>query len=117
MSFSRLAFIIVAIPFTLLALLLVFLEMGMGRGSGIGAVGVFVLCGGAYIYGSICALNGQLPLSALVWAGLLLNIVGAFAWMPMFGSKSGGQLFGFIGAGLVALWCKAIYDGYRESRH
>ena len=63
MNSTRSLFIIAAIPFSLLAVLLLFLDKAFRTGGSTGSSMVFVFCGGVYIYGSIYALRGHLPLS------------------------------------------------------
>ena len=113
MTSARTAFIIAAIPFTVMAALWLFLDGGSSRA---GSGWVFALCGGTFIYGSIFALRGELPLSSLMLVGLILNIIGAVVWIPAFGYHSGNSL-GFIGVGLAAFWAKAIHSAYREESH
>lgn len=113
MASARTAFIIAAIPFTLMAALWLFLDGGSSRA---GNGWVFALCGGTFIYGSIFALRGELSLASLVLVGFFLNIIGAVVWMPAFSYHSGNSI-GFIGVGLTAFWAKAIHSVYREESH
>lgn len=86
-----------------------------GSGGGTASI-VFVFCGGVYIYGSIYALGGHLPLSALVFTGLFLNGIGAFAWVPALRFRD-GQIFGLVGIGLTLVWVVTIISEYRAERH
>lgn len=76
----------------------------------------FAFCGGVNIYGSIAALRGQLPLSALILVGLILNAIGAFVWLPSF-RFSDGTFIGLVGLGLTLAWLFAVIDEYRNERH
>ena len=62
---ARVLFILASIPFCLAAVLLLFLDKAFKSGGSSGGSMVFVLCGGIYIFGSIHALRGQLPLRIL----------------------------------------------------
>ena len=103
-------------PFSLLALLLMSVSRAFGSSSGGTTSIVFVFCGGIYIYGSIYALRGHLPLSALVVTGLVLNGIGAFAWAPALRFHD-GVIFGLVGIGLTLVWMTAIISEYRAERH
>jgi hypothetical protein len=116
MNTARGLFILAAIPFTLLAPFLLFMEQAWRTGRGSSGPTVFALCGGAYIYGSIFALRGQLPLSSLVLVGIILNILGACVWMPAF-QFSDGSFIGLIGVGLTISWLIVIVRQYRDERH
>lgn len=116
MNSARSLFILAAIPFSLLAILLLFMDKAFRTGGSTGNSMVFVFCGGIYIYGSIYALRGHLPLSLLVFAGCLLNLIGAFVWVPMF-RFSDGAAFGLIGLGLTLAWIITIFREYRAERH
>ena len=113
MNSARTAFIIAAIPFTLMAALWMFLEHALPGSPGTDRGWVFALCGGFYIYGSIHCLRGELPLSLFVFFGLILNVIGAIVWIPALGYRSGNGL-GYIGASLALFWMKAIYEAYRD---
>ena len=116
MSVARVIFIVAAIPFTLLAALWLFLEHALPGSPGTDTGPVFALCGGTFIYGSIFALRGQLPLALLVLVGLVLNVTGAFVWIPALSYRS-GSFIGFVGLALAGLWIMSIHEAYREARH
>jgi hypothetical protein len=116
MNTARSLFIVAAIPFSLIAVLLLFLNKAFGSGGGTSSSMVFVFCGGIYIYGSIYALRGDLPLSLLVFAGAILNFIGAFVWVPSF-RFSDGAVYGLMGLGLTLAWITAIIGEYRAERH
>ena len=115
MNTARSLFILAAIPFTLLASFVLFMEQAPTTGRGSSGSMVFGLCGGAYIYGSIFALRGQLPLSSLVLVGIILNIIGACVWLPAF-QFSDGTFIGLIGVGLTLAWLVTIVREYRDDR-
>jgi hypothetical protein len=115
MNTARSFFIVAAIPFSLFAVLLLFLDRSLGSGGASFSPMSFVLCGGIYIYGSIYALRGDLPLPLLVFAGGILNFIGAFAWVPFF-RFSDGALYGLVGLGLAVAWIFAIVEEYRAER-
>lgn len=77
---------------------------------------VSVFCGGIYVYGSIYALRGHLPLSLLGFTGVMLNLIGAFAWVPLFRSSDGAAI-GLAGLELTLAWIMAIFGEYRAERH
>ena len=116
MNSTRSLFIIAAIPFSLLAVLLLFLDKAFRTGGSTASSMVFVFCGGVYIYGSIYALRGHLPLSLLVFCGAMLNLIGAFVWVPSF-RFSDGAAIGLAGLGLTLAWIFAIVREYRAERH
>jgi hypothetical protein len=116
MNSVRGIFIFVSIPFTLLALFMMIMDLAFASGSSSSGSLVFVLCGGVYIYGSIVALRGNLPLSSLVFVGTILNIIGACAWIPQ-ARFSNGKLLGIIGAGLTLAWISTIIREYRDESH
>jgi len=118
MQAARKAFIITAVPITFLAVLLLVMEKAFAGSPGSSTVPAFCLSGGTYIYGSIFALRGGLPLSLLVLLGIVLNIIGAIAWIPMAGHPSrDGIWVGAVGTWFTALWCMAVYSAYREESH
>ena len=116
MNSVRGIFICVSIPFTLLALFLMTIDLAFASGSSSNGSLVFVLCGGVYIYGSIVALRGNLPLSSLVFVAIILNIIGACAWFPQ-ARFLDGKLMGIIGAGLTLAWISTMIREYRYDRH
>jgi hypothetical protein len=115
MIIARTLFILIAIPFSLMAGLLLVLAFGFPDGHGSGNVGTLALCGGIFIYGSIFALKGQLPLGLLAITGLFLNGVGAIVWWRSF-SFPAERWMGWVGIGLGGLWIVALSDAFLKAR-
>ena len=113
MTIPRLAFITVAVPFTLMAALWLILDRMLPGSPGTDKGWQFALCGGTFIYGSIFALRGELQLRPFVFIGLILNSIGAVVWVPALSYRS-GDFIGYVGVALTALWCQAVYSVYRK---
>ncbi len=104
---------VAAVPFTLAAALWLFLEHA-DRSSWASREGpYFAVLGGIYLYGSIFALRGQLSLRQLVALGLVLNVVGAFIWVPALRGRDGWAV-GYPGVMLAGLWVVALYQAFRD---
>lgn len=112
MKLARTAFIIVAVPYTLVLLLWLFLAwMVPDRSDGREGL-TFGLCGGGYIYGSLFSFREDMPLGYLIFLGVCLNLIGGIFWLPAF-TYPGGSVIGLTGVALYAVWVRAIYCAYR----
>jgi hypothetical protein len=111
---TRIAFQIASFAFTLVVLGAISLSGYSNPVAGPGMT--FFLCGGIYLYGSCAALRGELPLSALVLSGTVLNIFGIIAWIPYFLSPHSAWI-AWTGIGLTLGWLVSIGEEYRAKRH
>ncbi len=114
LGLARTFFLLAAILHAIIALPLTLVSMGMSRG-GDGSVLAFVICGGAYIYGSLMLFRADLPFGSLVWLGWLINLIGAGAWLPDF-IIIGGHPMAIFPVFLHGMWAWVLLSQYRDER-
>ena len=103
-----------AILFTPLALLMGFLDCHFGSsGNTYYSVVNFGICGGVFIYGTIFALLYLPRLLLLILSGLVLNTIGAVAWIPLLLSPH-DYIVGIFGACLSLGWVLTIVETLRH---
>lgn len=73
----------------------------------------FGICGGVLIYGTIFALSYLHRLLLLILSGLVLNTIGAFAWIPLLLSPH-DYIVGIFGAFLSLGWVLTIVETFRH---
>jgi hypothetical protein len=110
------AFISMALLFTPLAFVMGLLDYKIGsNGNTYYSVANFGICGGVFIYGTIFALLYFTRLVALILSGLILNIIGTIAWLPLLLSRH-DYIVGIFGACLSFGWALTIIETLRH-RH
>ncbi len=105
-----------AFLFTPLAFVIGLLDYKLGSSANTNYPAVnFGICGGIFIYGTIFALLYLTRLVALILFGLMLNVIGAIAWIPLLLSPH-DYIAGMFGACLSFGWALTIIETLRHRK-
>lgn len=75
-----------------------------------GDMAIDLVCGWTYLIGSMVFFRVRVPYFWMVAAGVLLNAVGAWVWLPGWRYlMQGGWVMGLAGLGLLICWVTLVH--------